>query len=173
MSGALWSSTPASGSPVCEDHNRDSCDNAAEWKVRASTPSTPSDSSRRLSSPAALSVNVTARICDASNAPLRTWHAMRWVIVVVFPVPAPARIATGPRSARAASRWGSFSPARTLSRLRTSPTLTPVVRWPAGCSDSAGTGSPGRFGVSTFGAVRTSRRRTQHGCARRLRSRGS
>src|SRR6266567_1366740 len=23
MSGALWSSTPASGSPVCEDHDRD------------------------------------------------------------------------------------------------------------------------------------------------------
>src|SRR6266566_3157656 len=125
MSGALWSSTSASGSPVCEDHIRDSWDSAAEWKVRASTPSTPSNWSRRLSSRAALSVKVTARICDASNAPLRTWHAMRCVIVVVFPVPAPARMATGPRSASAASRWGSFSPARTLSRLCTSRTLAP------------------------------------------------
>ena len=65
---------------------------AAEWNVRASTPSTPSASSRRFSSLAALSVKVTARIRDGSNAPLRTWQAIRCVIVVVLPVPAPARM---------------------------------------------------------------------------------
>ena len=99
MSGALWSSTSGSGSPVYEDHSLESCESAAEWNVRASTPSTPSAWRRRASSPAALSVNVTARICDGSNAPLRTWHAMRCVIVVVLPVPAPAgsRLALGAR----------------------------------------------------------------------------
>ena len=104
MTGALWSRIWGSGSPVCSVHSLESCESAAEWNVRASTPSTPSAASRVRSSPAALSVNVTARICDGSNVPLRTWQAIRWVIVVVLPVPAPARIATGPRSAVAASR---------------------------------------------------------------------
>ena len=132
MSGALWSSTCGSGSPVCEDQSRESCESAAEWKVRASTPPTPSASSRRFSSPAAFSVNVTARICDASNAPLRTWHAIRRVIVVVLPVPAPATMATGPRSARAASRCESFSPVRTLSTSGTSLRLAPGPDGPQG-----------------------------------------
>src|SRR2546426_7919434 len=43
---------------------------------------------------------------------------MRWVIVVVLPVPAPARIATGPRTTVTASRWASFSPARISSGAR-------------------------------------------------------
>ena len=33
--GALWSSTAGNGSPVWVDHSPDSCDSAAEWKVRA------------------------------------------------------------------------------------------------------------------------------------------
>jgi hypothetical protein len=113
------------------DHIRESCESAAEWNVRASTPSTPSAASRARSSPAALSVKVTARICDGTNAPPRTWQAMRCVIVVVLPVPAPARIATGPRSASAASRWASFRPARTLSSSGTVRTLTPRRDGPA------------------------------------------
>ena len=81
--------------------------------------------SAACSSPAALSVNVTARICDASNAPLRTWHAMRCVMVVVFPS------RRRPRWRRAHGAQGrlpageSFRPARTASRLRTSRTLAP------------------------------------------------
>ncbi len=70
--------------------------------MRASTPSTPRPASRVLSSPAAFSVNVTARIWDAGNVSVATWYAIRCVMVVVFPVPAPARMATGPRFARAA-----------------------------------------------------------------------
>ena len=58
----------------------------------------PSASSRERSSPAALSVNVTARISSARNAPLVTWCAIRCVIVVVLPEPAPARMHTGPRT---------------------------------------------------------------------------
>ena len=65
---------------------------AAEWKVEARTPSAPSARSRARSSPAALSVNVTATICSGGKAPLATCHAIRRVIVVVFPVPAPARM---------------------------------------------------------------------------------
>jgi hypothetical protein len=53
---------------------------------------------------AAFSVNVTARIEFTAKAPLRTCHAILRVIVVVLPVPAPATMATGPRTASAASR---------------------------------------------------------------------
>ena len=59
----------------------------------------------------------------AANAPLATWHAMRCVIVVVLPVPAPARIATGPRT-RGPPPAGPRSALRERSRGRpTSRTL--------------------------------------------------
>jgi hypothetical protein len=51
-----------------------------------------------------LSVKVTARIWSAANTPDATWFAMRRVIVVVFPEPAPARMHTGPRTASTARR---------------------------------------------------------------------
>ena len=72
MSGALWSSTAGNGSPVWVDHSPDSCDSAAEWKVRACTPSTPRPARRCCSSRAAFSVKVTARICPAANVPPAT-----------------------------------------------------------------------------------------------------
>jgi len=86
---------------------------AAEWNVRAATPPAPSASSRVRISPAALSVNVTARICVGANAPVATWFAIRRVIVVVLPEPAPARMQTGPRTASAARRCSGLSPSRT------------------------------------------------------------
>src|SRR5581483_1110397 len=89
---------------------------AAAWNVEARTPLTPSPPSRARSSPAALSVNVTARICGAANAPDSTWCAIRWVIVVVLPEPAPARMHTGPRTASAARRWSAFRPSRAPTR---------------------------------------------------------
>ena len=92
---------------------RMSWESAAEWKVRASTPSTPSASSRRRISPAALSVKVTARISSERNAPEATCCAIRRVIVVVLPEPAPARMQTGPRTASAARRCSGFSPSST------------------------------------------------------------
>src|SRR3954453_8119001 len=112
---AFASSTSGSADPVCSSSIRPSCDSAAAWKVRASTPRTPRPPSLPFSSRAAFSVNVTARIWSARNAPLATWNAMRRVIVVVLPLPAPARIATGPRTAVAAARCASFSPSRTDS----------------------------------------------------------
>ena len=95
--------------------SRWSCPSAAEWKVRAVIPSTPNASSRARISPAALSVNVTARISPASNAPQATWFATRRVIVVVFPDPAPARMQTGPRTASTARVCSGFSPAKIRS----------------------------------------------------------
>jgi len=59
-----------------------------------------------------LSVNVTAMICVGSKAPDATCCAMRRVIVVVFPEPAPARMQTGPRTASAARRCSGFRPSR-------------------------------------------------------------
>ncbi len=116
INGPFASSTSPGGAPVCAVHRRESWPSAAAWNVRASTPSTPSARSRAFNSPAAFSVNVTARIWAGRNSPRATWHAIRRVIVVVFPVPAPARMATGPRVARAASRCASFRPSRTRSR---------------------------------------------------------
>jgi hypothetical protein len=57
-----------------------------------------------------LSVNVTAMICAGSKAPDATCCAIRRVIVVVFPEPAPARMQTGPRTASAARRCSGFRP---------------------------------------------------------------
>ena len=90
-----------------------SCRSAAEWNVEARTPLTPSAASRAFSSPAALSVNVTAMIWVGANAPVATCCAMRRVIVVVLPDPAPARMQTGPRTASAARRCSGFRPSRT------------------------------------------------------------
>src|SRR5690242_17691030 len=85
---------------------------AAEWNVDARTPTTPRAPNRVRNSPAALSVNVTAMIAFAGNAPEATCCAMRRVIVVVLPEPAPARMQTGPRTARAARRCSGFRPSR-------------------------------------------------------------
>src|SRR6266571_7444749 len=112
MSGPFASSRSGSGRSSNRGHSRPSWDSAAEWKVRASTPSTPNVRRRDFSSWAAFSVNVTASISPGRNAPPATWQAMRRVIVVVFPVPAPARMTTGPRTAEAASRCAGFSPSR-------------------------------------------------------------
>src|SRR6266545_7858981 len=91
--GAYWCSWPS----------------AAAWNVRANTPGAPSASSLARNSPAALSVKVTARISSARKAPLVTWFAMRCVIVVVLPEPAPARMQTGPRTASTARCCSAFS----------------------------------------------------------------
>ena len=65
---------------------------AAAWNVPARTRVTPSEASRERSSAPAFSVNVTASSCCGANAPVRIWCAIRRVIVVVFPEPAPARM---------------------------------------------------------------------------------
>src|SRR6266404_3719305 len=99
-----------------------SCRSAAEWNVEARTPGAPSADRRCLSSPAALSVNVTAMICAGAKAPLTTCWAIRRVIVVVLPEPAPARMQTGPRTASAARRCSGFRPS--------SGSIRPRYRWP-------------------------------------------
>ena len=58
-------------------------------------------------SPAARCVNVTANTFVGATIPWSTRLAMRYVMVRVLPVPAPARMHTGPRGAVAATRWSS------------------------------------------------------------------
>ena len=99
--------------PVNLGHRVPSWRRADAWNVRASTPSTPEAGQAGL--------QLAGRLLGEGDREDRrrrrtrrpaTWCAMRWVIVVVLPVPAPARIATGPRTASAARRCASFSPAR-------------------------------------------------------------
>ena len=97
-------------------------------------PVTPSATSRARISPAALSVNVTARISSARNAPVATWFAIRRVIVVVLPDPAPARMQTVPRTASTARRCSGFRSAK-MGSLVTPPRL---VGRPVGVAACAG-----------------------------------
>ena len=78
------------------DHSRESCESAAEWNVRASTPSTPSASRPLL--PRGL-VREGHREDLGRLERSATWHPIRCV-VVVLPVPAPAgsRPALGARA---------------------------------------------------------------------------
>src|SRR5437763_798290 len=64
-SSALLAMIRPGGAP-----KRCSSASAVEWKVEARTPSTPSAASRARSSPAALSVKVTATSSDGGNARL-------------------------------------------------------------------------------------------------------
>src|SRR6185437_2273713 len=69
-------------------------------------PSSSDDTRDRISS-AALLVNVTARIDDGGTCFAVIRCAIRCVITRVLPLPAPARINTGPSVVSAASRcWG-------------------------------------------------------------------
>ena len=69
ISGALESRTWGTALPVARSQSLPRCESAAAWNVRASTPSTPSAARRARSSPAAFSVNVTARIAEGEKAP--------------------------------------------------------------------------------------------------------
>src|SRR5438067_1316542 len=100
----------------CSGEKRRNCAKASAWKVFARMPVAPSACSLLLISPAAFAVKVTARISPGMNAPVATWFAMRRVIVVVFPDPAPARMHTGPRTASTARRWSGLSPSKITRR---------------------------------------------------------
>src|SRR5881396_953788 len=67
---------------------------------------------RAFISPAALFVKVTARIRSEGTPWSSTRWAMRWVMTRVFPLPAPARMRTGPSVASTASRCCGLRPAR-------------------------------------------------------------
>ena len=87
----------------------------AAWKVRiqiarAVCPSI--RSSRSRISPAALFVNVIARISFGFTPHARMRCATRYVRTRVFPEPAPATTRSGPSVASTASRWASFRSAR-------------------------------------------------------------
>ena len=84
----------------------------AAWKVQthmppARSPTRPSIRSRI--SRAALLVKVMARICQAIT-PMSTSLATRWVSTLVLPLPAPAKIKSGPSVYSTASRCSLFKP---------------------------------------------------------------
>src|SRR5438128_348106 len=85
------------------------------WKVeiqlRTGAPGS-SASTRSFISPAALLVKVTARIASEGTPRSRIRCAMRCVITRVLPLPAPARMSTGPSVASTASRCWGLRPTR-------------------------------------------------------------
>src|SRR3954463_3664249 len=90
----------------------------AEWNVithiaRVARPT--SCSTRSRISPAALLVNVIARISSARAWPVRSRYAIRWVSTRVLPEPAPARMSSGPAPWAPAARCGGLSPPRRAS----------------------------------------------------------
>src|SRR6185503_8534228 len=97
------------------------------WKVEIQLCSrcpASSVSVRAFISPAALLVKVTARICSEGTPRSSTRWAMRCVITRVLPLPAPARISTGPSVASTASRCCSFSPSTSFDSLNGKTTET-------------------------------------------------
>ncbi len=74
-----------------------------------------------------------------AKAPVSTWFAIRRVIVVVLPEPAPARMQTGPRTASTAARCCGFRSAKTSTppRLRAGQDkeLNPAHRFHRGSED--------------------------------------
>ena len=78
--------------------------------MRACTPGTPSTASRARISAAARAVKVTASTCRAEISPVSTRWAIREVIARVLPVPAPARMQTGPAGAVTADRCSRIQP---------------------------------------------------------------
>ena len=129
------------------------------------------------SPPAALSVKVTARIWRGANAPVATWCAIRRVIVVVLPEPAPARMQTGPRTASAARRCSGSGrrgrppghPSRASGRK---PSRRPRHDSATGgqCSVSSSTASAEALGRRRPSAAASSSRRA---CRSRRRGRSS
>src|SRR5262245_22682772 len=90
----------------------------AEWKVRIqierATPPSMSSSRSRIS-PAALFVNVIARISCGLTPIALIRCATRCVSTRVLPEPAPATTRSGPSVVRTASRWAGLRSARYVS----------------------------------------------------------
>src|ERR1019366_7008952 len=106
----------ASGSPSLR-----SIRTQKEWKVEmfggeSRFASSSSDETRSRISPAALLVKVTARTADGGTRRAVMIYATRWVMTRVLPLPAPARIRSGPSVCITASRCCAFSPLRKSMR---------------------------------------------------------
>ena len=85
------------------------------WKVPIHMPDVlpPSSTSMRPRiSRAALLVNVTAQISCGRTSRVASTYAIRWVSTRVLPLPAPAKMSSGPSGAVTASRWASLRSVR-------------------------------------------------------------
>src|SRR5260221_11849335 len=92
----------------------------AAWNVdtHMRCPTGPSNcATRSRISPAALLVNVIARISNGDAPISATRYARRCVNTRVLPDPAPATTSTGPGGSVTASYWAGFSPERSSSAM--------------------------------------------------------
>jgi hypothetical protein len=110
------------GSPA----NRRSSAGAAEWNVDARA--LDSESGEPRAAPGRLVGERDGDELRGADLPLATCHAIRLVIVVVFPVPAPARMQTGPRVASTAARCSSFRPSKIRSAFKANHRIRTVGR---------------------------------------------
>ena len=114
LSTRSWSSAsriwkPCASPASCQCRRSQRC--AMPWKVpiHSAAPGTPSsDSMRARISPAALLVNVTARMLCGEAFSACTHHTTRWVSTRVLPLPAPASTSKGPSQYSTAAFCGGF-----------------------------------------------------------------
>ena len=104
--------TRASGSPSRRSRRTQNEWNVESVGVESRRASASNAATRSRISAAALLVNVTARMADGGTRRSVTICAMRWVMTRVFPLPAPARISSGPSVWLTASRCCGLSPLR-------------------------------------------------------------
>ena len=136
----------------------------AAWKVethmrRATGPTR--SATRSCISPAALLVNVIARISNGDTSSSLTRYASRCVSTRVLPEPAPAMTSTGPGGSVTASYWAGFSPERSRGRRA----RTGGASEASGASSaSLGGGASGSVPGWTFTMVHPSYRRELHAC---------
>src|SRR5438132_7248277 len=117
------------------------------WNVPSHIPlidSPTSASTRARISRAALLVNVTAQISSARTRRLAITYAMRWVSTRVLPLPAPAKMSSGPSGASTASRCCAFSPSSNVVAA----SGMAAARLPGFAEDRANLGGPVRVGMA-------------------------
>src|SRR5215208_6120370 len=144
-SGALEPSTSGSRASDSRDQKKRSCRKAAAWNVLACTPGNPRAASRSRISVAALSVKVTTSTWPGCTAPVAIAYATRREITLVLPVPAPARMHSGPTVVSTASRCAGFRSwvrnlGCTVGRVCHTPPTVPARHPQPGTLEPAGQG---------------------------------
>src|SRR2546421_10008386 len=131
----------------------------AAWKVATQSRSASGPTSlatRDLSSPAALLVNVTARISPGRAFRSRKRWAMRWVRTRVFPLPAPARMRSGPSpcvAAASCSGLSNFPNASTKIACNTPARLPPRAKASSRCAKFRAVSEPASVRLVPLGGL--------------------
>ena len=126
----------------------------AEWKVEIHMPSAACPTrwrTRSRISPAALFVNVIARIWLGHASRVSSREAMRRVSTLVLPEPAPATMSSaGPRYSTA-SRWRGLSPSSSADDTGTDEGCSSCVMMPSRVGARPDIGGPARRGGKRSG----------------------